>query len=83
MGKGKVGWGVAGCGLILAALCFLGFLFWAFHTWVEPGGAISADEAFPGVLGSCCCGIISAAIAAGGVFFALRAKKDAPPDPSG
>ncbi|HJL20396.1 MAG TPA: hypothetical protein RMH99_32310 [Sandaracinaceae bacterium LLY-WYZ-13_1] len=79
MGKDKMGWGAAGCGLLLVLLCFAGFLFWGFHTWVEPGGAISADEAFPGVLGSCCCGIVSLAIAGAGVFVAMKAKKDAAP----
>ena len=43
MGKDKLGWGAAGCGLLFALMCFASFLFWAYNTWVEPGGAISAD----------------------------------------
>ena len=77
MGKDKIGWGAAGCGFVLFFLCSVSFLFWGFNTWIEPGGAISADEAFPGVLGSCCCGFIALAITAGGAIFALKMKKDA------
>ena len=77
MGKDKLGYGAAGCGLVLVAMCFVSFLFWGFNTWVEPGGAISADEAFPGVLGSCCCGFISLLIAVGGGAMAMSAKKKA------
>lgn len=76
MGKDKLGWGAAGCGLLLALMCFAGFLFWAYNTWIEPTGAISADEAFPGVVGSCCCGFISVLITIGGVVLAVKAKKD-------
>ena len=77
MSKDKIGWGAAGCGALLALACFASFLFWAFNVWVELGGVISVDEAFPGVFGSCCCGFFSIAILAGGAFFAMKVKKDA------
>lgn len=81
MGKDKLGWGAAGCGLILALICFAGFLFTGFHTFVEPGGAISADEAGPFVGVSCCCGFISVLIAGAGIFLAMKAKKEAEQPP--
>ena len=77
MGKKQMGMGAAGCGGLLAFLCLVSFCFWAFNVWVEPGGAISADEAFPGVLSSCCCGFISILIAGAGVFLFIKGKNEA------
>ncbi len=78
MGKDKIGWGMTGCGALIALLCFISFLFWGFNVWIEPGGAISADEAFPGVLSSCCCMLVGLVFAGAGVLVALKAK-NAPP----
>jgi len=79
VGKDKIGWGMTGCGALLVFVFFISFLFWGFNVWIEPGGAISADEALPGVFGSCCCVFIGMALAGAGVFLALKAKKDAAP----
>ena len=77
MGKDKIGWGMTGCGALTAMVFFMSVLFWGFNVFIEPGGAISADEAMPGMLGSCCCVLISLGLAAAGLFLAMKAKKDA------
>ncbi|MFK7989738.1 MAG: hypothetical protein AB8I08_27210 [Sandaracinaceae bacterium] len=81
MGKDKIGFGLGGCGFLLVFLCFCSMCFWGWHTLIEPGGAISGDEAAPAFGGSCCCLFISFLIAAGGIGFGIKAKKDsaAPP----
>ncbi|RLB49606.1 MAG: hypothetical protein DRJ42_20690 [Deltaproteobacteria bacterium] len=76
----KKGMIVGGCGLILAGLCFLSFAFWSFMV-VQDSGAISAQEATPGVMASCCCLFISLLIMGGGIFMAVQAKKKASAGP--
>lgn len=87
-----VGWGMAGCGALLALVTGGLGLFGAFHVFIDPRGAISDDEAAP-FLGGCCCAMIGLALAGVGIFLALRANKanaagdaaaapgDAPPPP--
>lgn len=65
----------AGCGGLLVLLSTLAAMFFAFHVFVDPRGAISDDEAMPGMLGGCCCSMSSLLILGLGVFLAVRAKK--------
>lgn len=65
----------AGCGGLLLLSSLLTATFFAFHVFVDPRGAISDDEALPGMLGGCCCSMTSLLILGLGVFFAVRASK--------
>lgn len=76
-GGSKVGIALLGCGGILVLLSLLSSAFWGFHTFIDPRGAISGDEAAPGFLGSCCCFFVSMAIAVGGGVAMASAKKKA------
>ena len=65
----------AGCGGLLLLSSLMMAAFFAFHVFVDPRGAISDDEAAPGMLAGCCCSMSSLMILAVGVFFAVRANK--------
>jgi hypothetical protein len=67
----------AGCGALLLFASFAMAMFFAFHVFVDPRGAISADEAAPGMLAGCCCSMMSLLILGAGVFAAVRAGKRA------
>lgn len=67
----------AGCGGLLLLSSMASALFFAFHVFVDPRGAISDDEAMPGMLAGCCCSMSSLLILGLGVFFAVRAGKKA------
>ena len=79
-GKATKGWVTAGCGLLLTLSCAASACFWLVLV-IQDSGAIDGEEALPGLLGSCCCASISFLIAAGGIFWAIKLKKqaDAPP----
>lgn len=69
----KTGGQVAlGCGslLLLLSCAFSGFFL--FHVVADPGGAISDDEALPGVVGGVFCFLVSVALAGAGAFLAFR-----------
>ena len=66
---------LAGCGGLLVLSALLVAAFFAFHVFVDPRGAISDDEALPGMLAGCCCSMSSLLILGLGVFFAVRAGK--------
>lgn len=70
--KGWAGKGLLGCGALLLLLCTASCLFWGFHVFIDPRGAISDDEALPGMLGAIVCGFISAGLAAVGLFLTMR-----------
>jgi hypothetical protein len=72
--KDKKGLFVGGCGGCLTLLCLASAAFWGWKV-AEDSGGISADEAMPGLLGSCCCALISIAIVGVGIFLAVRANK--------
>lgn len=74
---GKIA-GVAG--ILFFLLSMLVTLFFGFHTFIDPRGAISGDEAAPGFGAGCCCAFMSFAIAAGGfgaAYAAGRKEEDA------
>ncbi len=73
----KVGYAVTGCGCFLALVAVGVALFGAFHVFIDPRGAISADEAAPALGGGLCCAFPSLIIAGLGVFLAMQAKKKA------
>ncbi len=62
-------------GIILLLLSVLVALFFGFHVFVDQRGAISADEAAPGLGAGCCCAFGSLIIAAGGFLAAFKAGK--------
>lgn len=76
MNDPKVGYGLAGCGCLLALLTAGVGLFGAFHFFIDPRGAISGDEAAP-AMGAFCCTFVGLAMAGAGIFLAMRAQKAA------
>ena len=72
--KITLGWVTAGCSGLLVLLSLGSAAFWGYHV-AQDRGAISADEALPGVISSCCCSLLSVALVGLGVFIALRARK--------
>lgn len=75
--KGWAGKGMLGCGALLLLACTASCLFWGFHVFLDPRGAISDDEAMPGMLGSMFCTMVSVALAVVGAFLTFR-KSSAP-----
>jgi hypothetical protein len=71
------GWVAVGCGVLLLFLSFLVIAFFGYHAFADVGGAISGDEAMPGVAAGCCCAFSSLLIALGGVVAAVRAGRAA------
>jgi hypothetical protein len=67
----KVGYGLAGCGCLLALVTAGVGLFGAFHFFIDPDGAISGDEAAP-AMGAFCCTFVGLALAGAGIFLATR-----------
>ena len=43
----KIAFPLIGCGAIFVLISILAFFFGAFHVFLDPRGAISADEALP------------------------------------
>lgn len=69
----KTGGQVAlGCGLLLVLSSCLASGFFGFHVFLDPHGAISDDEAAPGLIGGALCFLVSVVIAGGGAFLAFR-----------
>ena len=71
----KISFPLIGCGGFLVLLSILTFLFGAFHVFLDPGGAISDDEAIPAMVGGGCCGMSSFVIVIVGVFLLVRSQK--------
>ena len=71
----KISFPLIGCGGILFFLSILVALFGAFHVFIDQGGAISADEAVPALLGGACCSFPAFALVVGGVFLFVRARQ--------
>jgi hypothetical protein len=78
-GNPTPGYAATGCGCLLSLVTAATALFGAFHVVLDPGGAISADEAMPALLGGACCTFPSLAVIGAGVFLVMRAKKATPP----
>ncbi len=71
----KTGGQVAlGCGSLLLLLSCALSGFFLFHVVADPGGAISDDEALPGVVGGAFCFLVSVGIAGVGAFLAFRSN---------
>ncbi len=77
MASSQGGWIATGCGAFLALVTGAVGLFGAFHVFLDPRGAISADEAMPALIGGGCCSCSSVVIAAVGIFLVVRAKSAA------
>ena len=78
-----VGYGISACGCLLTLTAAAVGAFGAFHVFLDPRGAISADEAAPALGGGVCCGLLSLLIVVGGVFLAMQAKKKAAAEAAG
>lgn len=61
-----------GCGTLLLILAFAVAAFGAFHVFVDPHGAISADEAMPALLGGVLCMFVDFLIVAVGGALWMR-----------
>ncbi len=61
-----------GCGLLLVLGSCLASGFFGFHVFLDPRGAISDDEAAPGLGAGVLCFLVSAGIVALGAFVAFR-----------
>jgi hypothetical protein len=61
-----------GCGLLLVLGSCLASAFFGFHVFLDPRGAISDDEAAPGMVGGVLCFLFSAVVAGVGAFLAFR-----------
>jgi hypothetical protein len=71
----KTGSGIAiGCGSVLLFLAFCTAAFFGYHVFVDRGGAISANEAMPGLLGGVCCMAIDFVMIVTGIVVFLRAR---------
>ena len=70
-----VGYAVSGCGCLLTLICMAVAAFGAFHVFLDPRGAISADEAAPALGGGVCCAFPSLIFVGVGIFLAMQAKK--------
>jgi len=71
------GYLVAGCGCLLTLTALAVAAFGAFHVFIDPRGAISADEAAPALGSGVCCALGSVLIFGVGLFVAMQAKKKA------
>lgn len=71
-----------GCGLLLVLGSCLASGFFGFHVFLDPRGAISDDEAAPGLGAGVLCFLVSVGIAALGAFAAFRQQASGP-DASG
>ena len=71
----KISFPLIGCGGLLLLSSIMTFLFCAFHVFIDPGGAISDDEALPAMLGGGCCGMSSLLIVGVGIFLFVRSRK--------
>ncbi|MDQ3034718.1 MAG: hypothetical protein M3Y87_20070 [Myxococcota bacterium] len=71
------GFVAAGCGGLLLLSSLAGVALFAFNVFIDSGGAMSADEAAPGLGAACCCSFTSLLIVVGGIVAAVRAGKNA------
>jgi len=71
----KIAFPMIGCGAVLVLISILAFFFGAFHVFLDPRGAISADEALPAMIGGGCCGMSSLVIVVVSVFLLVRSRK--------
>jgi hypothetical protein len=67
-----------GCGALLLFLAFCVTAFGAFHVFLDRGGAISADEAMPALLGGGMCMFVDVLIVAIGAVMLARGRGGAP-----
>ena len=75
----KISLPLLGCGGILLIFSMMSALFGAFHVIIDPGGAVSDDEALPAMLGGGCCSFVSLLLVGVGIFLFIRSRKSDTP----